>query len=137
MRRIRFVLAALVMVTPAFSSAQGWIEYKSRADFFGVSFPGEPKIEDFSYLSEVQAQLPARRYTAQEGPSRYSVTVVDYTNAERIHAERVKSCPPDAHSGCGGGQNLGLGGWIVDVWGARDYAAGKYIVSGSKVTFYG
>lgn len=134
---MRLIVAACIVCLPAIFSAQGWIEYVSRTDLFSVNFPGEPAVQDFTYVSEVEARFPARRYSAAVGPSRYSIAVVDYTDAENIHVERAKSCPKDAHTGCSGSATMGVGGWIVDVRGAMEFAARKYILSDSKVTFFG
>ena len=138
MRPIRLIPAALVvcMAGPAF--AQGWIDYASRADFFSVNFPREPKVQDIRYTSEYEAVFPARVHSYEDGPNRYSVTVVDYTDAERIHAERAKKCPPDAHSGCAGeaAGAQGLGSWKYDLRGALDYASWKLMQRDAKLTFF-
>lgn len=134
---IRLLPAALILLLPALSFGQDWIEYVSRADFYSVNFPGEPTVADFSFLSEGEARFPARLYTAAQGPSRYRVTVVDYSDAERIHTERAKNCPPDAHTGCSGSATMGVGGWIIDVRGAMEFAARPYIQGDGKVTFFG
>ena len=47
---------------------------------------GEPRVEDIKWPSEYGAVFPARVYSLEQGGGRYSVTVVDYTDAERIHA---------------------------------------------------
>ena len=81
---MRFLKLSLTLMLLAFSStayAQAWIEYKNMEDRFGVGFPGEPKVERFNFTSEYGATLPARRYTANVGDDRYSVTVIDYTNS--------------------------------------------------------
>ena len=44
--------------------------------------------------------LPARVYSVVNERGRFLVTVVDYTNAESIHKERLKDCPPAAQSEC-------------------------------------
>src|SRR5918999_1586171 len=94
--RFTFALAVVLMSSPV--AAQEWTDYTSRQDRFTVNFPATPTIREFTYISWREAQLPARVYTVERGPERYSVTAVDYTAAERVHAERVKSCPPGAHS---------------------------------------
>lgn len=137
MRLSRLIPAAFILCMPAVASTQGWIEYTSRADLYAVNFPGEPKVQDFMYLSERAGRFPARLYTAAQGPSRYSVTVVDYSDAEKIHTERAKGCPPLAHTGCTGSPTMGVGAWIIDVRGAMEFAASKYIQGNGKVTFYG
>jgi hypothetical protein len=75
-------IAALLVVSvaaPAF--AQEWVEYLNREDRFGVSFPSQPTVKEIFYQGERGKPLPARVYSAQDGASRYSVTVVDYTTA--------------------------------------------------------
>ena len=139
MRLIPFMLAGLSVLTPAPSFAQEWIEYSNRVDFFAVNFPHEPKVETFTYLSEQEAPLPARRYTAEQGASRYSMTVVDYSPLEAIQAERVKNCPPDAHTGCAGSGPEGITGSgysKVDKAGAVDFATWHIIQRGSKITYF-
>jgi hypothetical protein len=46
-----------------------------------VSFPSQPTVKEITYQGERGKPLPARVYSAQDGASRYSVTVVDYTTA--------------------------------------------------------
>ena len=102
MRVILFALAALTVLVPGSASAQEWIEYISRQDFFSVNFPHEPKIETITYISAQEAPLPGRVYRAQSGQSRYTMTVVDYSRIEEIQQERVKNCPPQAQMSCVG-----------------------------------
>src|SRR6185503_9536779 len=86
--------AALLISTQAFG--QEWVDYMNRQDRFTVNLPGQPTIREFTYTSWLEAKLPARVYTVERGAERYSVTFVDYTVAERVHAEMAKSCaqPP-------------------------------------------
>jgi hypothetical protein len=63
--------------------------------------------------------------------------VVDYTNAEAIHTERAKACPPDAHTGCAGAPWIGVGSWKVDVRGAPEYASWQFMKRGAEVTYFG
>src|SRR6185503_20995833 len=92
MRRISVMTAALILVMSAPFFAQDWIQYQSRTDFFGVNFPGEPKVQDIAYPTEYDITLPGRVYTAASGASRYSVTVVNYADAEKIHTARAELC---------------------------------------------
>src|SRR5438309_10689362 len=92
---MRFIIiraAALVLLFAATASAQEWIEYSNRLDFFTINFPSEPKAKDITYVTEYAITLPAHVYTSENGRSRYSVTVVDYTNEEKLEDERVKAC---------------------------------------------
>lgn len=137
MRCMRFVPALLLLGVPGPLLAQGWAEYASPADFFSVNLPGEPSVEETTWTSEYEAEFPARIHAREDGPSRYSVTVVDYTDAERIHAERARNCPPDAHTGCTGAYYTGVGSWIVDVRGAPEYAVWRFLQRDATPTFFG
>src|SRR4029450_9273189 len=99
MRRISLCVAALILWMSASSFAGEWIQYASKADLFGVNFPGEPKVQDITYTTEYRMGLPARLYTAEDGPSRYSVTAVDYSDAEKIHTARVEQCKKSGGEG--------------------------------------
>lgn len=84
MCRIIGTLVAVALYSGALH-AQAWIEYVSRADRFIVNFPGEPVVTEFSYTSELDAQIPARIYAIDNEAGRYSMTVVDYTQAPRVY----------------------------------------------------
>ena len=75
---------------------QEWSTYSNRVDRFEVNLPGQPKVEDIKWPSEYGAVFPARVYSLEQGGGRYSVTVVDYTDAERIHAARTNRPKPTA-----------------------------------------
>jgi hypothetical protein len=90
---IRLTIAAvLTLLLAGHSFAQEWATYTNRADSFNVNFPGEPKVQDTTYKTEYNITLPARVYSVTNGQSRYSLTVVDYSTAEKRHADRVKTC---------------------------------------------
>jgi hypothetical protein len=131
------VLTVFILLRPGSVFGQQWVEFSSRQDSFFVNFPEQPKVEEFSYTTEQEAQLPARRYVAQRGPSRFSVTVIDYTRMEEIATERAKKCPPDAHAGCAGSGVSGVGYWKVEKAGAVDWATWNIIKRGSNVTYFG
>ena len=86
--------AALVVFTAPATFAQNstWTEYVSRQDYFSVSFPGAPTVEEFIYPTEYRITLPARRYLLERDSHSYSATVVDYSDAAGIHQTRVESC---------------------------------------------
>ena len=83
---------ALSLSAPVFAQSFSWTEYVSREDYFSVSFPGEPSIEEITYPTEYRITLPGRVYSYEDGPYRYSVTVVDYKDAIDIHLARNESC---------------------------------------------
>ena len=92
MRSIPLAAAALIILIAAPSFAQEWTDYVNRGDFFAVNLPGEPKVKDITWQGEYIVKYPARVYTADAGKDRYSVTVVDYTDALKKHQEQVKIC---------------------------------------------
>jgi hypothetical protein len=132
MRRISVGTAALILIMsggPSF--AQEWIQYSNRTDFFAVNFPGEPKVQEIMYDTEYAITLPGRVYSVETGPSRYSVTVVDYKDAEKIHTARVAQCKK-----AGGEGDACQNDWRVDVQGSIVYASWKFFQRNAKVTHY-
>lgn len=115
--------------------AQEWIEFASREDRFTCNFPAQPKITPTTYRSEHGADLPARIYSAAQGQSRYSVTVVDYNQVQRILTEKAKSCPAGAET-CLGGVGGGEGHWRSDLRGAIVFASWKLMQRDAKLTSY-
>jgi len=143
MRKANFrgtkTIAAGILVLAASGPvfAQEWTEFVSREDRFTTNFPGTPQITESTYKSQFGADLPARVYSATQGRSRFSMTVVDYRSIEKILTEKSKSCPPGAET-CRGGSNptssTGAGYWKVDYAGALIYAAWQHMQRDATVT---
>jgi len=110
-------LCALLLAQPAL--AQEWVEYVNRADRFTVPAPGEPKVATITWDSEYGAKFPGRVYTWELRRNRYSVTVVDYSDSERVHSQLK-------HIAYQGGPGPGGVYWLVDIVGSVAYAATKY-----------
>src|SRR5215467_15203857 len=130
MRRIAIVAAtiAATALPAAPSFAQEWIQFVSKADLFGVNFPTEPKTQETTYATEFGITLPAHVYSADAGQSHYSVTVVDYAEAEKIHTARAERCKKAGGEGdeCGSP-------WAGDVQGAIVHASWQFIQRNAKV----
>ncbi len=124
--RVAFLMAALCVIFSAQPAlAQDWTEYENRVDRFTVPAPGEPKVDTIAWDSEYGAKFPGRVYTWTQRRARYSVTVVDYSDAERIHSELNHV----AYRG-------GPGYWTIDIMASIDYAATRYRQKpGVKVTY--
>jgi hypothetical protein len=118
----------LVLFVSGPSFAQEWIEYYSRADFFLVNLPGQPVVRDVTYSTEFGITLPGHVHIYENGPTRYSVTVVDYTNVQKIHADRLQNCKAYP--------NLCNNPYVAELRGAMDYAAWSFIKRDAKVTYY-
>jgi len=125
MRLLRFISAVLIVFASAPAFAQEWITYVSREDRFSVNFPDQPKVETITWPSEYGAVFPGRVHTYVDGGSTYSVTVIDYTNAEKLHAAIAK---PESF------QDSIY--WMIDIQASIQYAATKYRMKpGVKVTY--
>lgn len=124
MRNLRAVSVTLAVLLSGPSFAQEVFDSAGRADLFSVNFPSEPEVEEISYLSEFDAIFPARVYTAQVNSNRYSVTVVDFTDSEKIHAEMEKT---EAASGSNA--------WINDQRASVARAAREFRQRGGEVTY--
>ena len=94
-------------------------------DRFRMFGPGQPEVEEISYPSEYGVEYPARVYTYEDDPTRYSLTVVDYSDAQRIHSERTNKTSADDGSIY----------WSVDVLGSIAYAAWNIRRRGGEVTY--
>ena len=113
LQRTVSVAAAIVLaLAVATSHAQGWRQYTGTADNFRIHAPGEFEVDEVAYPSEYGADMPARVYSYEDGASRYSVTVVDYTDARAIHAARPDRTEADYELY-----------WEVDVRASVAYAA--------------
>ena len=132
---MRLSLLASVAVVLSISEAsfgQEWIEFANREDRFTCNFPNPPQITQITYRSEHGADLPARVYSAAQGQSRYSVTVVDYNQAQRILTEKAKSCPAGAEPCLGSPGDEGH--WRADVRGAIVDATWRFLQRDAKLT---
>ena len=128
MRLIQLVPAAFILCLATPSFGQEWIEYYSLEDRFLVNFPGQPTVRDTTYPTEFGVTLPARLHVREDGPSRFAVTVVDYTNIQAIYAERVKDCKGYPGTCANRAAN--------ELRGALDHAAWTFIRRDAKVTYY-
>jgi hypothetical protein len=127
MRTIAFVFSfALMGAMPAF--AQEWDEYVALQDGFRMNFPGKPRVIEGTWTSQMNYTLPMRVYSAEKGPERYSVTVIDYSGIAQQGIERGKTCPPgNANCRADAPPALGPGYSHHDERGAIVYATFKLL----------
>lgn len=121
----RSILSASALSFSLLSFAQDWTEFVSMEDRFRMFGPGQPEVEEISYPSEYGVEYPARVYIYEDDPNRYSLTVVDYSDAQRIHSERTNKTSADDGSIY----------WSVDVLGSIAYAAWNIRRRGGEVTY--
>ena len=83
MRATGWLMAfAVAVLTGAPASARDWTEYQNPEYGFAINFPGEPEVTETTYTSPTGEALPAHIFDAEEGTSRYRVTVVDFSSRE-------------------------------------------------------
>src|SRR5688572_31446572 len=136
MTLIRVTAAVLILSMPAAALAQEWTEFASKEDLFTCNFPGTPKVTPTTWTSEYGASLPGRIYSAEGAIGRYTMTVIDYRDVQKILTEKSKSCPPGAETCRGGPGATGYGYWKIDLQGALDYATWKFMQRDVTVTHF-
>jgi hypothetical protein len=137
MRRILLIPAAfaLFMAGPV-SAQQGEIpellsfENFSLTDRFRITLPGKAKVMDTTWTSLNDVVYPARVYSVENGGIRDSLTVIDYTEAERLNRERRQKCAP-------GIRCLPPDGYETDLRGAIDYSTWRLTQKYTKLTYIG
>jgi len=116
-------LCALLLAQPVF--AQGWTEYVNKEDRFSVPAPGEPTTSTITWDSEYGAKFPGRVYRWEQAANRYSITVVDFSDAEKIHA----AIKHEAYVG-------GVGYWVIDIAASVAHAARLFRTKPGVVVTY-
>jgi hypothetical protein len=128
MRTFRLVAAAacvLLMARPLFAQKE-WIEYKNLEDHFAINAPGEPMAEKTTWTSEYDSMFPEVIYRWTDGPNKYSVSVIDYSDSEAKYLanHHTEDFSAPAY-------------WQIDILGSIQYAATKLyrMRPGVKITF--
>jgi len=125
MSAMKIAAAACVLLMGGPLLAQEWDRYQNLQDRFAVTAPGQATIEKTKWKSEYDSMFPATIYRWQQGPNRYTVTVVDYSDSEAIYVANPHSEDFQAPMY-----------WQIDILGSIQYAATQYRQKpGVKVTF--
>lgn len=118
MRLIPLAPLSFILCLAAPASAQEFTDFVSREDRFTVNMPGTPAVTAITWESEYGSVFPGRVYTAIRngfaGPEKYTVTVIDYSDAEKIYFSRPH--PPSFRQ-----EEY----WMMDIMGSIQYAATK------------
>ncbi len=134
---MRVVIPAALILSlsqPAF--AQDWARFVSPEDGFSANYPGPPKVATITYTTQYQQPLPAKVYTAADALGRYSTTVVDYRNIEKLHADKAAKCQAAKGANQLDGDSC-QNDFRMDVAGATDYAVWNFIKQDNiKLTSY-
>ncbi len=125
MRAITILPTAFIVLSSVPVCAETWTTYVDQSLFFSVNFPAEPEVREISYPSEYGATFPAHVYTVQNGPNFYSVTVVDFTDAQRVYLELPDKTDEASSAGL----------WLYDQRASVAYAARNFRLRGGEVTY--
>jgi hypothetical protein len=103
-----------------------WTDFTSREDRFTLNTFGEPQVRDITWPSEYGMTFTGRVYSFQRGPERYSITVIDYNDAEKKYMSMAH--PPSFRQAIY---------WQIDIMASIQYAATKLYRQkpGVKVTY--
>ena len=135
MRLIPLTAVTLAVAMPLF--AQDWQTTIVTEDGFRANFPGEPAVDSISYETEFHLSLPAHVYRAADALGKYSTTVVDYRDVQRLHDERSAKCLAARGANQQDGDTC-QNDFVMEVAGATDHAAATFLQrDGAKVTHYG
>ena len=127
--------AGLVLAAAMPAAAQEWTEYTSIDDNFTIVFPGQPRVTETTWKTQLGFTLPARVYSAERDGGRFSVTVIDYRGIEALANERIKTCPEGADT-CTGSRLSGAAYWKHEVRGGLIDAASRYLRPDIRITHY-
>jgi hypothetical protein len=90
-------------------------------------FPAEPEIEATTHVSAHDVVYPAQIYSVRNRGTFYSVTVVDYTEAERRHRERPDKTDASSNERF----------WVMDIRASVAHAAKSFRSRGGEVSYDG
>ena len=109
---VRLVVGACVLMLARPVFAQDWDQYRNLESHFTVSAPGQPTVEMTKWKSEYDSEFPETIYRWKDGPNRYSVSVIDYSDSEAIYTANHHSADFAAPAY-----------WQIDILGSIQYAA--------------
>ena len=134
MRSTALVLALLLSMT-APAAAQEWELYQSLEDTFEVNFPGTPTITETTYTTVLDYELPARVYSAERAPGRYTMKVVDYSGLGALGDARSDECVSgNAQCRKNNSDDIGNGYWKHDERSAMMWATSQLVRAAEEVT---
>ena len=123
---IAAILFALVLSMPGVAAAQEWEEYISRQDSFTVNFPGQPKITETTWLSQLGTRCRrasiAPSAVENGSPPRWLTTVLSSSRGLPAGSSVRRETPSAAM-----GPDDWPGYWKQDERGAIVFAVAKYL----------
>jgi hypothetical protein len=87
LRCLALIFAMVLLAGTA--TAQGWREYAYPDLGFSLHFPGDPKIEDTTYMTASGIAVPARIYSLNQDSSAYRMIVADFSRRTNLNDRQV------------------------------------------------
>jgi len=87
LRCVALIFATVIIAGSA--AAQGWREYTYPDLGFALHFPGDPKIEDTTYMTASGISVPARIYSLNQDSSAYRMIVADFSRRTNLNDRQV------------------------------------------------
>jgi hypothetical protein len=78
MRHLSLASAALLVFCGVAAAQTGWHEFTRKDLQFAINFPAPAQATETTWRSPAGTNLPARLFSAVQGPARYSMTVVEF-----------------------------------------------------------
>ena len=66
---------------------------------FAILFPGDPIVNDISYMTEAGTLFPAQRFSLKEGTNEHIVTVVDFSDGPAVDIAIVENAVEETMRG--------------------------------------
>jgi hypothetical protein len=98
--------------------------YVNTDDLFSVSVPCKFTSKDITWATEYDSKVPGRVYNCKSGDTEYEMSVINYTNLEKIRAAQEHTAA--ASNGAYG---------KIDIIASVDYASTKLRNEATKVTY--
>lgn len=70
--------------------AQRWVPFSSPEDGFRMMAPGEFEVDDIDFESEYGIIVPARIFRHENDIGTFTMSVIDYRDAQRLHNEKIE-----------------------------------------------
>jgi hypothetical protein len=87
LRCLALIFAMVLLAGTA--TAQSWREYTYPDLGFSLHFPGDPKIEDTTYMTASGIAVPARIYSLNQDSSAYRMIVADFSRRTNLNDRQV------------------------------------------------
>ena len=86
----RLVILSSILLSGS-AVAQRWELFSSDEDAFRLMAPSGfgSTVEEVDFLTEYEIVVPSRIYSVEDDTGTYTLTVVDYRDAQQLHEERI------------------------------------------------